>query len=114
MAEFLDNHSRKVILLKWIPRCLFFLHIWATTLVVSASFFDKDNETIMSMFDACSWGIAGLVLLLISDRALEFIITRFTGTPQVVEKTVTEKTVISPPENKDVQITTSGDVNVSS
>lgn len=69
------------------------------------------------MFTACSWGIAALILLLISDRALEFIITRLTGQalpPQIVEKTVTERTVTTPSEStaKDMNVSVAGDINV--
>lgn len=117
MAEslFIDNAKRKRIVTFWIPVCLGFLHVWATILVISALW--RDTETIRVMFSSCTWGIGALVLLLISDKALEFIITRITGAspqPQVIEKTTTEKTVIASSEStKDVNIQTSGDVNVS-
>lgn len=103
---YIDNAARKRIVTFWVPVCLTVLHIWATILVVAACFFTKattDGETIRVMFSSCVTGIGCLVLLLISDKALEFVITKVTGgvTPQVIEKTTMEKTTVSTPDGKD-------------
>lgn len=100
---FIDNATRKRIVTFWIPVCLFFLHAWASALVIAVVALDRHNDTIEKMFFHSAWGIAALILLLISDKALEFAIERASNVAgaavgKVVEKTITEKTVVKQPE----------------
>jgi len=99
MADvYLDNTKRKKIVMFWIPVCLLFLHVWATAFVVAVTVFDRKNENIADMFSSCGWGISMLILLLVSDKALEFLISRVAGVAagQVIEKTTTETTKVTP------------------
>lgn len=97
---YIDNAKRKRIVTFWIPVCLGFLHVWASCLVASAVFSERSRlaeDTVSSMFSSCTWGIGFLILLLISDKAVEFIITKFLGNaPAIVEKTTTETTKVVP------------------
>lgn len=104
---YIDNAARKRIVTFWIPVCLGFLHLWATkfaiALVIPAKYTDfkpSQLKAITDGFEICGWGIAALILLLISDKALEFVITRLSGglTPvaQEIVKTTTEKTTVTP------------------
>ena len=106
MAEtlYIDNAARKRIVTFWIPVCLGFAHFWATVCigVIAWPGMPQINvDAAYKAFVACNWIIWGLILLLISDKAVELIISRLTavsGSPisQVVEKTTTEKTVVTP------------------
>jgi len=93
MAEniYLDNAQRKRIVTFWIPVCLGFLHLWATGLwlgmitpaiqighdyISIQPYAQPQLDTIYKAFKTCQYAIWGLILLLISDKALEFMIER--------------------------------------
>ena len=104
MSEiFIDDAKRKKIVSFWIPVCLTFLHAWASALIVSVTVFGRTNGTIDSMFNSCGWCIAILVFLLISNRGLELIgllvANKITTTGQMIEKTTTETTKVTPAES---------------
>lgn len=123
---YIDNAARKRIVTFWIPVCLGFLHAWNTMLVFAICFGKKaemDGETIRAMFSSSVTGVGFLILLLISDKALEYIIARLTGASvtsggQTVKTTTTQETTVIPVANstpvaQDVNIEAQGDVNVS-
>lgn len=117
----IDNAQRKKFALIAILTTLVFLHIWASVLIVAASIYgrkDMDGETIRVMFSSVTTGIGICLLILISDKFLDFVISRFTGAvslPQTIEKTTTEKTVITPSEQPVKDMTVNAEnVNVSS
>ena len=109
MTIYLDIAKRKELVAKWIPNSLVILHIWATGCWIAA-LYGVDNETIRVMFNSCGYGIGGLLLLLITDRAADIFLARIAilSDGRSVEKTTTETTTITPipqPEIKDVRAT---------
>lgn len=119
-VNLLDDQRRKRFALWGLVVNLIFLHAWATGLVL-AGLFGKDNKTIQLMFDSVMTGIGISLLLLISDKAVDFVISRFVpgGAPQVaVTETVTRTVTPNPPPPaadtpaKDVTMNVEGDVNV--
>jgi hypothetical protein len=124
---YIDNDKRKRIVTFWIPVCLVFLHVWASVCIGIIAWPNMPQinvEYAYKSFKTCNWGIWGLILLLISDKAVEYFISRIGGAlppvPQVVEKTTTEtiKTMPAAPvetatvEAQDVNIKAQGSVNV--
>lgn len=101
MADmYIDDTKRKKIVSFWLPVCLGFLHLWASALILAVTVFDRHNDTIDSMFETCGWGIVIVGGLLISNQGLEllalFIRSKISGLGQVIEKTTTEKTIVTP------------------
>lgn len=106
---YLDNAQRKKIVMWWIPVCLTVLHVWASILLIATCFGKQamDGESIRVMFSSCVTGIGCLIVLLISDKALEFVISRLTGSSpvaQTIEKTTTETTVVTPNPQLDTAV----------
>jgi uncharacterized membrane protein len=110
MTIYLDIAKRKELVARWIPTSLVILHIWATGCWLAA-LNGTDNETIQVMFNSCGYGIGGLLLLLITDRATDIFLARAGALSDArsIEKTTTEKTVVTPmmpePEISDVRST---------
>lgn len=108
MTIYLDIAKRKELVARWIPTSLVILHIWATGCWAAAVFFGVDTESVRAMFEASGYGIGGLLLLLVSDRAVDIFLARAGALSDArsIEKTTTEKTVVKPlpePEMKDVR-----------
>jgi hypothetical protein len=120
----MDEAKRKRFALWGIVVNLMFLHAWASVLIVTATVGAKkemDGETIRVMFSSVMTGIGVSLLVLISDKFVEFIIAKFAGSavpqPSVVSETVTRTitpaAAVSPMPAQDVSISAAGDVTVS-
>lgn len=118
----IDETRRKKFALWGIIINLMFLHVWASILIARAAFGNKktiDGETIQLMFSSIMTAIGVSLFVLISDKAIDFIIHKFGGSPTAPPQQVTEtvtRTVIpaTAPVANDVNIKAEGDVNVQS
>lgn len=103
---YLDGTERRKLLAKWLPICLRFLHFWATMFAFAlvtpsqyTNYSDKQLTVLEKAFWSCGFSIVALILLLMSDKVLDFILLKFgSSNPigQVIERTTTEKTVTTP------------------
>lgn len=118
----MDEARRKKYALWGIVINLMFLHAWASILIFCVAGTKKvemDGETIRLMFSSIMTAIGVSLLVLVSDKAIDFLINKFSGSPVVPPAQVTEtltRTVIPgnplPETVKDVNLTAEGDVNV--
>lgn len=121
---FIDNAKRKKWGLTVLLSTIGFLHFSALIILIALIRSDKnytDTAALAAAFSTVMFGIAGTIILLLSDKALDFWLNRLsivgTPAPASVTETVTRKVETQPstaPEAKDVNITAQGDVNVKS
>lgn len=78
----IDEAKRKKFALWGVIISLMFLHVWASALVLSVLISDKqhlDGHAIESMYSSIMTAIMINLLLLISDKAVDFLLNRFSG-----------------------------------
>lgn len=119
----IDDAKRKQIALRILIGNIIFLHVAAAVLIYSAvtsKLSETDGDTIRLMFSSVMTAIPWCLLVLISDKFVEAIMSRFVGTgqiqPAVIKETkITEVTPQPAPEQptvNDVNMTVEGDVNL--
>lgn len=93
----IDEAKRKKFALWGVIISLMFLHVWASALVLSVLISDKehlDGHAVESMYSSIMTAIMINLLLLISDKAVDFLLNRFSGggnniIPSAVTETLT-------------------------
>lgn len=120
----IDEAKRKKLALWGIVVNLMFLHIWASVLIVKvllAPDIDINTaSTLQAWFTSIMTAISISLLILISDKAIDFVISKFSGPapaqPMQVTETVTRTQTAAPVAPvqvaNDVNMKVEGNVNV--
>lgn len=120
MASLIDETKRKKYAWRALVTTLICLHVWATVLifcVAGAKKTEMDGETIRLMFSSIQTAILINLLLLISDKAIDFVLARFGAggagnSMQPVQITETVQKTIVPAQSAPPVVPAAENVNI--